>query len=230
MPEISQIKMPSVREIEQFNVDEIARNISGESRCLNAFFLYRKEFTKRAIAIGIKMKMTEISKLASLSWKNEKPKVKKAYADVSKRIDGLLQRRRQRERTYQIVFDVNMMKDQTTISENPILVPKSEPISEQISEPTTPIFSELNSPLFNQFNYLNSEPSSPIFNYPSLQDLGGGFSGCTYAMISDRFVIKLVLFRIPPRDLSNILHLTDCLAYRLILKNSKNSLFEFINS
>ncbi|CAG8854362.1 18757_t:CDS:1, partial [Gigaspora margarita] len=184
MPEISQIKMPNIREIEQFNVNEIARNISGENRCLNAFFLYRKEFTKRAIAIGIKMKMTEISKFASLAWKSEKPKVRKAYADVSKRIDGVLQRRRQKERTYQIVFDVNMMRDQTTISENPILVPKSEPISEPNSEPNTepntPILnqfnfptSELNSPLFNQFNYLNSEPSSPIlnqFNYPSVLD------------------------------------------------------------
>ncbi|RIB26654.1 hypothetical protein C2G38_2162768 [Gigaspora rosea] len=125
MTEASRIKMPSVREIRQFNIDELA-NISKGSRYLNSFFVYRKEFSKRATASGIKMKMTDISKLASQAWKNENSSIKKAYADVSKRIE----KRKQKEKTYQIVFDVNMTKAQAT-------TPK---------EPTSPIFNQLDYP------------------------------------------------------------------------------------
>ncbi|CAG8838075.1 5423_t:CDS:2, partial [Racocetra persica] len=87
------IKMLSVSEIEQLNVEE-------------------KEYTKRALANGIKEKMTIISKHAGESWRKEKPKIKKAFAKVSKRIDELLQRRKQSEKAYQIIYDPNMDKVQ----------------------------------------------------------------------------------------------------------------------
>ncbi|CAG8547034.1 10066_t:CDS:1 [Dentiscutata heterogama] len=126
------IKMPNIREIEQFNIDEFA-TISKGNKYLNAFFVYRKEYTKRSIASGKKMRMTQISKLASQAWKNEKPDIKNAYAEVSKRIE----KRRQKERTYQIIFDVNVAKVQL---ENP-----NSPIFDQLDYPSnsdTPQYEE----------------------------------------------------------------------------------------
>ncbi|CAG8757969.1 15159_t:CDS:1, partial [Dentiscutata erythropus] len=121
----ARFRMPNIREIEQLNLDEFA-TISKGSKYLNAFFIYRKEYTKRSIASGIKMRMTEVSKLASQAWKNENPKIKKAYTDVSKRIE----KKRQRERTYQIIFDVNVGRIQAAMPENP-----NSPISSQFDYP-----------------------------------------------------------------------------------------------
>ncbi|KAF0485246.1 hypothetical protein F8M41_022855 [Gigaspora margarita] len=115
MTEASQIKMPNVREIRQFNIDELA-NISKGNRYLNSFFVYRKEYTKRATASGKKMKMTDVSKLASQAWKKENPSIKKAYADVSKRIE---KRKQKEKKDYQIVFDANMTKVQTATPKEP---------------------------------------------------------------------------------------------------------------
>ncbi|CAG8607738.1 10241_t:CDS:1 [Racocetra fulgida] len=110
--------MLSVSEIEELNVEEYVRNHYKNGKSMNAFFLYRKEYTKRAIANGIKAKMTNISKAAGESWRNEKPKIKKAFAKVSKRIDELLQRRRQSEKTYQIIYDPNMERVQPISQES----------------------------------------------------------------------------------------------------------------
>lgn len=79
--------MPSISEIEKFDIGELSKNYNNP---LNAFFLYRREFTKRAIASGMKIKMTEISKMASKSWKNEPRKVKNNYMKVSRKVDDLL--------------------------------------------------------------------------------------------------------------------------------------------
>ncbi|RIB26659.1 hypothetical protein C2G38_2030040 [Gigaspora rosea] len=136
MSEASRIKMPNVREIKQFNIDEFA-NISKGNRYLNAFFIYRKEYTKRAISGGIKMRMTEISKLASQAWKNEDANIKKAYTDISKRIE----KRKQKKRNYQIVFDENMTKAQTVMPKEPI------------------------SPTFNQLDYPSNSDTSFLLPY-----------------------------------------------------------------
>ncbi|CAG8557612.1 4155_t:CDS:1 [Dentiscutata heterogama] len=99
------IQMPSISEIEEFDIEKLAGN---NHKSLNPFFLYRREYTKRAIKNGMKIKMTDVSRMAGKSWKNERTMVKKAYKKVSRRIDDFLRKRRQEERTYQIVYDVNM--------------------------------------------------------------------------------------------------------------------------
>ncbi|CAG8653972.1 32747_t:CDS:1 [Racocetra persica] len=139
MAEASQVKMPNIQEIEQLNIDEFAGNISKGGKSLNAFFVYRKVFTKRAIASGIKMKMTDISKLAAEAWNNEPPEIRKAYADVSKRIDNVLQKKRQKDMTYQIVYDGNMTKVQTPIpqeQESPMESPIESPVESPIVIPS----------------------------------------------------------------------------------------------
>ncbi|CAG8522461.1 20573_t:CDS:1 [Cetraspora pellucida] len=102
--------MLSISEIEQFDIEELARSHYKNGKNMNAFFLYRQEYTKRARASGVKQKMTSISKLAAESWRKEPPKIRRALAKVSKQVDELLQRRRQIAKTYPIVYDPNMEK------------------------------------------------------------------------------------------------------------------------
>ncbi|CAG8654720.1 814_t:CDS:2 [Cetraspora pellucida] len=166
---MSQIRMPNLQEIEQLNINEFAKNISNGRKCLNAFFVYRKVYTKRAIASGVKMKMTEISKLAGQAWKNEDLKVKKAYTDASKRIDKVLQKKRQKCMTYSFIYE-NMTNVQPSIPPSPIESPIESPIltpSYNGSMPGTPpneviSFPTEGPPFFNEHSFFNGEVS--IFN------------------------------------------------------------------
>ncbi|CAG8673703.1 18593_t:CDS:1 [Dentiscutata erythropus] len=128
------IQMPSISEIEEFDIEKLTGN---NDKSLNPFFLYRREYTKRAIKNGMKIKMTDISKMAAKSWKNEDTMVKEAYAKVSRRIDDLLRKRRQEKRTYQIVYDVNMerfLQESEHVSNQLELVPlQSFPPNEYVS-------------------------------------------------------------------------------------------------
>ncbi|CAG8721069.1 12778_t:CDS:1, partial [Cetraspora pellucida] len=124
-------------------------------------------YTKRAIASGIKMRMTEISKLAGQAWKNEDLKVKKAYTDVSKRIDKVLQKKRQKYMTYNFIYDGNMTNVQTPIPPSPIGSPIESPIltpSYNGSMPGTPpnemiSFPTEGPPFFNELSFFNGEVS-----------------------------------------------------------------------
>ncbi|CAG8850333.1 20210_t:CDS:1, partial [Racocetra persica] len=94
-----------------------------------------------AIASGIKMRMTDISKFAAQAWSHESSEIKKAYTDVSKRIDNVLQKKRQKDMTYHIVYDGNMTKVQTPIpqeQESPIESPIESPLESPILTPSYP--------------------------------------------------------------------------------------------
>ncbi|CAG8758200.1 21531_t:CDS:1 [Cetraspora pellucida] len=104
--------MFSISEIEQLNLEELVRSHYKNGKNMNAFFLYRQEYMKRVRASGIREKMTNISKLAAESWRKEPPKIRRAFTNISKQIEELLQRRRQSKKTYQIVYDPNMEKVQ----------------------------------------------------------------------------------------------------------------------
>ncbi|CAG8767052.1 10619_t:CDS:1, partial [Gigaspora margarita] len=103
--EFPTIQMPSILEIQEFDIEELSKNIN---KSLNAFFLYRREFMKRALANGLRIKMTEISKMAAKAWGKEPRKIKKAYIKVSRKVDDLLQRKKQEKKIFQIVYDHNM--------------------------------------------------------------------------------------------------------------------------
>ncbi|CAG8815398.1 17093_t:CDS:1 [Racocetra persica] len=107
---MTDFQMLSTSEILQLNIEELVPNNYKDGKGMNAFFLYRREFTKRSMENGIKAKMTDISKCAGQAWKNEKPRVKRAYAKVSKRIDELLQKRKPKTKDYPIIFDEHMKK------------------------------------------------------------------------------------------------------------------------
>ncbi|CAG8513712.1 12573_t:CDS:1 [Racocetra fulgida] len=186
MTEASKVQMLNIQEIEQLNIDEFAGNISKGSKSLNAFFVYRKVFTKRAIASGIKMRMTDISKFAAQAWSSESPEIKKAYADVSKRIDNVLQKKRQKDMTYQIVYDGNMNNFQSPIPqerESPIESPIESPLESPILTPSYPdlipgtqfSFPLNDGPFLNEGSFPNegsffiegSFPNDPLFDINS---------------------------------------------------------------
>ncbi|CAG8784240.1 1503_t:CDS:1, partial [Gigaspora rosea] len=119
--EHQKIQMPSISEIEELDIGELAKNIN---KSLNAFFLYRKEFMKRALANGLRIKMTEMSKGAANSWKKEPRKIKNAYKRLSRKIDDLLQTKKQEKKTFQIVYDDKMeMVPQEAVYQEPLFTP-----------------------------------------------------------------------------------------------------------
>ncbi|CAG8735368.1 4304_t:CDS:1 [Gigaspora margarita] len=147
---MQQVKMLSISEIEQLNIEEFANQFRN-GRSMNSFFLYRREYTKRAIANGMKSRMTNVSRLASESWKNETPQIKKAYAKVSKRIDELLQKRRQNTRTFQIVYDVNMNRVQQIAQRPEAIHNQYVPLMQYTSNFYYPL------PQHNEYSYSSSE-------------------------------------------------------------------------
>ncbi|CAG8635257.1 3493_t:CDS:1 [Dentiscutata erythropus] len=98
-------QMPSISEIEEFDIGELSKN---KRKPLNAFMIYRNEFRKRALANGMKKKMSELSKMAGESWRTEPTKVKAAYTRVSRQIDKIFQRRREEQKIFKIVYDPKM--------------------------------------------------------------------------------------------------------------------------
>ncbi|CAG8483173.1 8899_t:CDS:1 [Cetraspora pellucida] len=118
------VPMMSISEIEQLNAEEIARNHIKDGKSMNSFFLYRREYTKREIGKGQKVRMIDISKHAAKAWKNEKPKYKRAYAKVSKKVDELLQRKRQKNQKYQIIYDDFMTKIQPISHYESVSIPE----------------------------------------------------------------------------------------------------------
>ncbi|CAG8696147.1 10694_t:CDS:1 [Scutellospora calospora] len=122
--------MPDTSEID---FDDLIKTCSKDSKSMNGYFIYRNEYKKQVIANGIKLKMTEISKLSGAAWKNEKCEVKDAYKNLSKQLDDELKRRKKEAgQIYNIVFDNHMEKVTPTQSSHgsPVLMNTSiEPLS-----------------------------------------------------------------------------------------------------
>src|SRR5215213_8761504 len=61
------------------DIEEYMPKKSGGNKTSNAFIIYRTVFAKVLIGEDYQSKMTDVSKWASISWKNEKADVKAAY-------------------------------------------------------------------------------------------------------------------------------------------------------
>src|SRR5436305_6583324 len=65
--------------------------ISSKTRKLpskppNAFFIYRKVYTKELIAQNLRFKMTDVSPWVSISWKLEPEEVKSKYKEIAEEV------------------------------------------------------------------------------------------------------------------------------------------------
>ncbi|RIB05226.1 hypothetical protein C2G38_2118910 [Gigaspora rosea] len=55
----------------------------------NAFFIYRKVYTRELVAQNLRFKMTDVSPWVSISWKRESPEVKDKYKAIAKEVRQL---------------------------------------------------------------------------------------------------------------------------------------------
>ncbi|CAG8715341.1 14167_t:CDS:1, partial [Acaulospora morrowiae] len=65
-------------------------------RSPNAFLIYRKVFLDHLSSFNHCLKMTEVSKLVSVHWRNEPEKVKEAYKKIAHEVEVELNERRKR--------------------------------------------------------------------------------------------------------------------------------------
>src|SRR5688572_22793631 len=93
-PQEPYVKVPSpiLLDIEEFMPKKI-----GGNKTSNAFIIYRTVFAKVLIGKDYQSKMTDVSRWASTSWKNEKDDVKTAYKNFAKKIQSIHKKRSQEE-------------------------------------------------------------------------------------------------------------------------------------
>ncbi|CAG8459370.1 4332_t:CDS:1 [Acaulospora colombiana] len=61
----------------------------------NAFFIYRKVYTKELIAQNLRFKMTDVSPWVSMSWKRESEDVKMKYKEIAKEVRQIYKKAKQ---------------------------------------------------------------------------------------------------------------------------------------
>ncbi|RGB34993.1 hypothetical protein C1646_759905 [Rhizophagus diaphanus] len=84
---------PPKYKIEDFiHIDDLRNNSRGP----NAFFVYRKIYTKNLLQLNCRFPMTQVSKFAAAHWSSEPRRVKKHYSKIAKDVDQELDKRRQR--------------------------------------------------------------------------------------------------------------------------------------
>jgi hypothetical protein len=84
------VPLPILLDIEEFMPKK-----TGGNKTSNAFIIYRTVFAKVLIKDEYQSKMTDVSKWASISWKNEKAEVKTAYRKFAKEIQLIHKKRSQ---------------------------------------------------------------------------------------------------------------------------------------
>ncbi|RIA85214.1 hypothetical protein C1645_879445 [Glomus cerebriforme] len=77
------------------DIEEFMPKKSGGSKTSNAFIIYRTVFAKVLIGKDFQSKMTDVSKWAAISWKNEKSDIKTAYKKFAKEIQLIHKKRSQ---------------------------------------------------------------------------------------------------------------------------------------
>ncbi|RIA82272.1 hypothetical protein C1645_512883 [Glomus cerebriforme] len=70
---------PNIRIDDFINSDDLRNNAQSP----NAFFVYRKIYTKHLLQLNHRLPMTQVSRMASNNWNSESKKVKKAYKQIA---------------------------------------------------------------------------------------------------------------------------------------------------
>src|SRR4051794_37562536 len=89
--------------VEDFVNNEDLRN---NLRSPNAFFIYRKSYTRHLLQLNHRLPMTRVSKMASTHWNSEPRRVKKAYRQMAKEVDHELTQRRQSSPGHSFIFSI----------------------------------------------------------------------------------------------------------------------------
>ncbi|CAG8486993.1 771_t:CDS:1 [Cetraspora pellucida] len=87
LPTLPQITLPFPPVIRAIDIAKKRIRSKICKKSPNAFFVYRKAFVDHLSTLQHKLKMTEVSRLVSSHWKNEKPEVKLAYETIAKEVE-----------------------------------------------------------------------------------------------------------------------------------------------
>ncbi|CAG8497855.1 5956_t:CDS:1 [Gigaspora margarita] len=71
------------------NPEDLMKTSKLPSKPPNAFFIYRKVYTRELVAQNLRFKMTDVSPWVSISWKRETPEVKDKYKAIAKEVRQL---------------------------------------------------------------------------------------------------------------------------------------------
>ncbi|CAG8552820.1 26553_t:CDS:1 [Dentiscutata erythropus] len=100
LPTLPQITLPFPPVIRAIDIAKKRIRSKICKKSPNAFFVYRKAFVDHLSKLQHKLKMTEVSRLVSSHWKNEKPEIKLAYENIAKDVEKELNDIRIRDLVY----------------------------------------------------------------------------------------------------------------------------------
>jgi hypothetical protein len=122
-PQVSNVNTSNLNNLNQFRLpfpptiraSDIAQKRLRSRICSkspNAFFIYRKAFVDQLSNFNgsNKLKMTEVSRLVSSRWKNERREVKEAYEEIAKQVEQELNDIRNKDLVYTDDFDIGRKK------------------------------------------------------------------------------------------------------------------------
>ncbi|CAG8784785.1 18806_t:CDS:1, partial [Racocetra fulgida] len=132
----------------------------------NAFFIYRKVYTKELIARDFRYKMTDVSPWVSSSWKNETDKVREKYKEIAK---GVRQLYKQSKLETVENKEERMVENKTQIHDpQPSPLPSTPFTKGRLPNPESPQeipFNQLNNQLNDQLNdQLNNQMNNRTNN------------------------------------------------------------------
>jgi len=74
------------------------------SKSPNAFLIYRKAFLDQLFLLNHNLRMTDVSKLVSIYWKNEPEFVKDSYREIAQEVEKELNEKRKKNVPYRVVW------------------------------------------------------------------------------------------------------------------------------
>ncbi|GBB90303.1 hypothetical protein RclHR1_01720024 [Rhizophagus clarus] len=97
----------------KFKIDDFIHidDLRNNNRAPNAFFVYRKIYTRHLLQLNCRFPMTQVSKLAAAHWGSESRKVKKYYRKIAKDVDRELDQRRQSMPRHSFPFNITTPSD-----------------------------------------------------------------------------------------------------------------------
>ncbi|CAG8747562.1 35122_t:CDS:2, partial [Racocetra persica] len=130
----------------------------------NAFFIYRKVYTKELIARDFRYKMTDVSPWVSSSWKNESDKVREKYKEIAKGVRQLYKQSKLENTEERMVENKTQIHDPqpSPLPSTPFTIPNPESPQET---PFNQLNNRFNDQLNNRFNdQLNNRLNDQLNN------------------------------------------------------------------
>ncbi|CAG8549873.1 9384_t:CDS:2 [Diversispora eburnea] len=153
----------------EINPEELMANTRKlPSKPPNAFFIYRKVYTKALVAKNMRFKMTDVSPWVSSSWKLEPEEVKTKYKEIARNVRQIYKKTKETSSVPSSNYDCKETQTQTQTNSSS----SSEQIESPIEKLLTPDLSQEDS-LFGQWT--NTDFHSPQddldFEFPNFSPL-----------------------------------------------------------